>query len=142
MTATDEPRAGFSIETVNQMRGELNERLGIEVIELGPERIVATMPVQGNTQIYGVLHGGANAALAETLGSICAAVNAGEGKRVFGLELSCTHHRAARTGLVTGVCTPLYVGRTTSSFEIAITDEDGRRTCTARLTCVVRNAAD
>jgi 1,4-dihydroxy-2-naphthoyl-CoA hydrolase len=113
----------------------LPTKLGIEITEATPERVVATMPVKGNLQPYGLLHGGANASLAETLGSVAAALNA-PGRKVVGLELSCTHHRAAVSGRVTGVCTPLHVGRTTSTFETVITDEDGRRTCTARLTCV------
>ncbi len=138
MTATDEPRAGFTVEAANAMRGELNEKLGIEIIEVGTDRVVATMPVDGNRQPLGLLHGGANAALAETIGSVAAVLNAPDGRIAVGLELSCTHHRAARGGLVTGVCTPLHVGRSTSTFETVITDEEGRRTCTARLTCIVR----
>jgi uncharacterized protein (TIGR00369 family) len=138
VTATDEPRAGFTVEAANAMRGELNEKLGIEIIEVAPDRVVATMPVDGNRQPLGLLHGGANAALAETIGSVAAVLNAPDGRIAVGLELSCTHHRAAREGRVIGVCTPLHVGRSTSTFEIVITDEESRRTCTARLTCIVR----
>jgi len=119
----------------------LPTRMGIEVVEADPKRVVATMPVAGNLQPYGLLHGGANATLAETVGSIAAALNAGEDRVALGLELSCTHHRAARSGVVTGVATPLHVGRTTSTFEIVITDDQDRRTCSARLTCVVRDRA-
>jgi uncharacterized protein (TIGR00369 family) len=140
LTATeDEPRAGFTVEAVNAMRGEFNEKIGLEIVEVSPERVVATMPVDGNRQPLGLLHGGANAAMAESIGSVAAVLNAGPGRVAVGLELSCTHHRAARAGLVTGVCTPLHVGRTTATFETVITDEDGRRTCTARLTCVIRD---
>jgi 1,4-dihydroxy-2-naphthoyl-CoA hydrolase len=116
----------------------LPNRMGIEVTEWDPKRVVATMPVAGNLQPYGLLHGGANATLAETIGSIAAALNAGTDRVAMGLELSCTHHRAAHSGRGTGVATPLHVGRSTSSFEIVITDEEGKRTCTARLTCIVR----
>jgi len=116
----------------------LPTKMGIEVTEWDPKRVVATMPVAGNLQPYGLLHGGANATLAETIGSVAAALNAGTDRVAMGLELSCTHHRAARSGVVTGVATPLHVGRSTSSFEIVITDDEGRRTCTARLTCIVR----
>jgi 1,4-dihydroxy-2-naphthoyl-CoA hydrolase len=116
----------------------LPNRLGIEITEWDPKRVVATMPVAGNLQPYGLLHGGANATLAETIGSVAAALNAGTERVAMGLELSCTHHRAARSGRVTGVATPLHVGRSTSTFEIVITDEEGKRTCTARLTCIVR----
>ncbi|SDM78757.1 hotdog fold thioesterase [Allokutzneria albata] len=119
---------------------QLTEKLGIAITEWEPKRLVGTMPVAGNRQPYGLLHGGASAAFAETLGSIAAVMNAGEGRIAVGLELSCTHHRAAREGLVTGVCTPLHVGRTTATFEIVITDESDKRVCTARLTCVIRDA--
>jgi uncharacterized protein (TIGR00369 family) len=138
--ALSTPAGGLTLEAANAMMGEFNERMGLEIIELSPQRIVATIPVEGNRQPYGLLHGGANAALAEAIGSVAAVLNAGPGKAAVGLELSCTHHRAARDGKVTGVCTPLHVGRTTSTFETVITDEDGRRTCTARLTCLVRDA--
>lgn len=120
--------------------GELNERCGIVVTECGPDRIAATMPVTGNRQPYGLLHGGANAVLAEALGSVHATMLAPPGRVAVGVELSCTHHRSATSGLVTGVCTPLHVGRTVSTFEIAIRDDQGRRTCTARLTCMTRPA--
>jgi 1,4-dihydroxy-2-naphthoyl-CoA hydrolase len=116
----------------------LPNKMGIEITEWDPKRVVGTMPVAGNLQPYGLLHGGANATLAETIGSVAAALNAGTERVAMGLELSCTHHRAARSGHVTGVATPLHVGRSTSSFEIVITDEEGKRTCTARLTCIVR----
>ena len=117
---------------------QLPARLGIRITDLDPNKLVGTMPVAGNRQPYGLLHGGASAVLAETLGSIAAALNARD-RAAVGIELSCTHHRAARDGLVTGVCTPLHVGRSTSTFEIVITDSEGRRTCTARLTCVLRD---
>jgi 1,4-dihydroxy-2-naphthoyl-CoA hydrolase len=119
----------------------LQDKMGIQITDWTKERLVATMPVAGNLQPYGLLHGGANGVLAETLGSIAGALHAPEGKAVVGLELSCTHHRAARTGAVTGVCTPVHLGRSTSTFEIVISDEAGKRTCTARLTCVTLDKA-
>ena len=119
----------------------LPTKMGIVVTEWDPKRVVATMPVAGNLQPYGLLHGGANATLAETIGSVAAALNAPPGRVALGLELSCTHHRAARSGHVTGVATPIHTGRSTSTFEIVITDEEGKRTCTARLTCILRDAA-
>jgi uncharacterized protein (TIGR00369 family) len=112
--------------------------MGIEVIEASAERLVATMPVEGNTQPYGLLHGGASVVLAETLGSVGAAIHAGEGKIVVGVDINATHHRVARTGLVTGVATPLSVGNTLSVWEIVVTDEDGKRVCTSRITCLIR----
>jgi 1,4-dihydroxy-2-naphthoyl-CoA hydrolase len=118
----------------------LADRLGIEITDLDPARLVATMPVTGNRQPYGLLHGGASAVLAETLGSVAAALLAGPDNVAMGIELNCTHHRSATEGQVTAVCTPLHVGRSVSSFEIVISDQHGRRTCTARLTCAVRPA--
>jgi 1,4-dihydroxy-2-naphthoyl-CoA hydrolase len=118
----------------------LVDRMGIEFTDYDPNNVVATMPITGNRQPYGLLHGGASAVLAESLGSIAAALHAGPDNIAVGVELNCTHHRSATEGRVTGVCTPLHVGRTMSSFEIVITDENGRRTCTSRLTCAVRPA--
>ena len=95
------------------------------------------MPVAGNTQPYGLLHGGASAALAETVGSYAANLHAGPGYAAVGVELNCTHHRAARQGSVHGVATPLHEGRTMASYEIVITDDAGHRICTGRLTCYI-----
>ncbi|MFD4194966.1 MULTISPECIES: hotdog fold thioesterase [Amycolatopsis] len=136
--AIREQLAGIDPRVAEQ---QLNNKLGIEFVELTAERVVGTMPVEGNLQPYGLLHGGANAVLAEALGSTVAALNAGADKATLGFELSCTHHRAAREGLVTGVATPLHVGRGTITAEIVLTDDQGRRTCTARLSCLVRDAA-
>ena len=116
----------------------LPTKMGIEITEASPERVVATMPVKGNLQPYGLLHGGANAVLAETIGSVCAALNAGLERATMGVELSCTHHAAVTEGMVTGVATPIHAGRTVITVEIVITDERERRTCTSRLTCLVR----
>jgi uncharacterized protein (TIGR00369 family) len=117
--------------------GTLIEKLGIEFSEIGANRAVATMPVDGNTQPMGLLHGGATAALGETLGSVAAQVHGGMDKHVVGLELNATHHRAARSGTVTGVATAIHLGRTTASYEIVVTDEHDRRVSTIRLTCLV-----
>jgi uncharacterized protein (TIGR00369 family) len=118
----------------------LADRLGISLVEVSIERIVGTMPVEGNTQPYGLLHGGASVALAETLGSIGAALHAMErnGGIAVGVDISATHHRAVRAGVVTGVATPLHLGGSVATYEIAISDEKGRRVCTCRLTCAIR----
>lgn len=118
---------------------QLATKLGIEITHWDANRLVGTMPVAGNRQPYGLLHGGATASLAETLGSVAAAMHAAPDRVALGLELSCTHHRAARGGLVTAVCTPLHVGRSTATFQIAVSDEDGKAVCTARLTCILRD---
>ncbi|MFI8852305.1 hotdog fold thioesterase [Streptomyces sp. 891-h] len=120
--------------------GKLGERMGLEILEAAPERVVGTLPVEGNTQPYGLLHGGASAVLAETLGSVGAMLHGGPGRAAVGVDLNCTHHSGPRSGLVTGVATPVHRGRTMTSYEIVITDESGRRVCTARLTCLLRDA--
>ena len=117
----------------------LTTRMGIELTEVTAERVVATMPVHGNTQPYGLLHGGASVVLAETLGSVGSAVHAGPDRIAVGIEINATHHRAATSGIVTGVATPVHVGRTLSSFDVVVTDEDGRRLCTSRITCLLRD---
>jgi 1,4-dihydroxy-2-naphthoyl-CoA hydrolase len=103
--------------------------------------VVGTMPVEGNTQPLGLLNGGASMALAETLGSIGAHLHAGDGATAVGIEISGSHHRSARRGLVTGVATPVSLGRTVAVYEIVIRDEGGERLCTARLSCLIRRAA-
>ncbi|WP_155389666.1 PaaI family thioesterase [Catellatospora paridis] len=122
------------------MQGALAERMGIKLLEATPERLVATMPVEGNTQPFGLLHGGASCVLAETLGSIGATLHGSTIGRPYavGVDISATHHRAARSGLVTGVATPLHRGGSIVTYEIVITDEDDQRVCTARLTCLLR----
>ncbi|GAA1652729.1 hotdog fold thioesterase [Kribbella alba] len=116
--------------------GTLIELMGIVITEASPERVVATMPVKGNVQPYGLLHGGASCVLAETLGSVGSAMHAAAyGKVAVGVDINATHHRAVREGVVTGVATPIYLGRTTTSYEVVISDDRGKRVCTARLTC-------
>ena len=119
--------------------GTLAERMGIEIVEATPQRLVATMPVEGNTQPYGLLHGGASVVLAETLGSIGAALHAGPDRIAVGLDINATHHRAARSGLVTGTATPAAAGSTIVSYQVVVTDEDGKRVCTSRITCLLRD---
>lgn len=121
--------------------GTLSDRMGIELVEVSKEQLVATMPVAGNTQPFGLLHGGASVVLAETLGSIGAMLHAGPGQVAVGLDINASHHRAATAGLVTGVARPLSVGRTLVSYEIVITDEQDRRVCTSRITCLLRSSA-
>jgi 1,4-dihydroxy-2-naphthoyl-CoA hydrolase len=120
--------------------GALGERMGLRLLEASPDRVVGSLPVEGNTQPYGILHGGASCVLAEQLGSIAAALHAGEGRIAVGIELNASHHRAVATGHITGVATAITRGGTLASYEILISDDEGRRVCTARLTCVVRDA--
>lgn len=118
--------------------GALAERMGISLVECVPERVVLTMPVEGNTQPFGLLHGGANAVLVETAGSLGAAMHAGPGAMVVGLDINVTHHRSAREGTVTAVALPLSLGRTVTSYQVTVSDDEGRTLCTGRLTCLVR----
>jgi uncharacterized protein (TIGR00369 family) len=127
-------------DTFNSQETHLAGRMGIKILEASPERVVGTMPVQGNTQPYGILHGGASCVLAESLGSLGSALQAGPDRYTVGIEINATHHRAARSGLVTGVATLVHGGRTMSTFDIVITDDDGKRVCTARLSCLHRDA--
>lgn len=120
--------------------GTLLERMGIEVLEVGAGRVTARMPVEGNTQPYGLLHGGASAVLAETVGSIASATHAGRGRIAVGIELNCTHHRAVREGHVHGVAVPIHLGGTLATYAITVTDDRGALVCTARLTCLLRDA--
>ncbi|WP_110205939.1 hotdog fold thioesterase [Nocardioides daejeonensis] len=134
-------QAGIDIDTLlaqmPQGMGRLNEKMGVELVEVTPERVVATMPVEGNTQPYGLLHGGASVVLAETLGSIGSAIHAYPDRIALGVDINATHHRAASSGTVTGVATPIHLGRTMASFDVVISDERGRRVCTSRITCTL-----
>jgi uncharacterized protein (TIGR00369 family) len=113
-------------------------RLGITLLSMSAEKVVGTMPVAGNEQLQGMLHGGASAALAESLGSLGAALHAGRGRLAVGVDINATHHRSVRDGVVTGTATALLLGRSSASYEVVITDEAGDRVCTARITCAVQ----
>jgi uncharacterized protein (TIGR00369 family) len=117
----------------------LASAMGIEILEASAERVVARMPVKGNTQPYGILHGGASCVLAETIGSVGSALHAGPDRLTMGVEINATHHRSATEGYVTAVATRLHGGRTMTSYEIIISDDRDRRVCTARLSCVLRD---
>jgi 1,4-dihydroxy-2-naphthoyl-CoA hydrolase len=117
------------------MTSALDAKMGLQVLELTPERVVGRMPVQGNTQPMGLWHGGASCVLVETLGSIGAAAHARPDKVAVGVDINATHHRSVRTGWVTGTATAIRLGRAVASYEVVLTDDEGRRVCTARLTC-------
>ena len=119
--------------------GALNERMGIVLLEATPERVVGTMPVEGNTQPYGLLHGGASVVLAETLGSFGSVLHAGPQRIAVGIDINATHHRAARSGVVTGTARPLHLGSTMASWQVEIVDEAGKPVCTSRITCLLRD---
>jgi 1,4-dihydroxy-2-naphthoyl-CoA hydrolase len=119
--------------------GALTDKMGIEFLELGADRSVAKMPVEGNTQVLGLLHGGAHVVLGESLGSISAAIHAGPGRYVVGIEINATHSRSITEGWVTGTCTALVLGRTLATHEIVMTDDKGRRLSTVRMTNMLRD---
>ncbi|MFM7776291.1 MAG: PaaI family thioesterase [Actinomycetota bacterium] len=118
-------------------RGALDKKMGIEIIEASPERLVGTMPVDGNTQPLGLLHGGANVVLAESLGSVGTQLHAGPTRRIVGVDINATHHKSATSGVVTAVATAITLGKTLCSYNVEITNENGERTCTARITCLI-----
>lgn len=118
--------------------GALGERMGMTLVECTAERVVITMPVEGNTQPFGLLHGGASAVLIETAGSIGAALHAGSEAMVVGLDINATHHRSASQGLVTAIAEPLSLGRTLTSYHVTVRDSEDRLVCTGRLTCLIR----
>ena len=132
---TDDERRELNASSV----GTLVERMEIDILAASAEKVVARMPVQGNTQPYGLLHGGASVVLAETLGSIGSALHAGPDRIAVGLDINATHHRAATSGHVVGVATPLSLGRSVAAWEIVVTDDQGRRVCTSRITCMLRD---
>ncbi|MBU1250841.1 MAG: hotdog fold thioesterase [Actinobacteria bacterium] len=119
--------------------GALAQKMEIDFVELSAERSIARMPVAGNTQVIGLLHGGAHVVLGESLGSISSAVHAGPGRYAVGIEINATHSRSVTEGFVTGTCTALVLGRTLCTHEIVMTDDDGRRLSTVRMTNLLRD---
>lgn len=114
--------------------GELDEKMGVKILEQSAERVVATMPVEGNRQSFGLLHGGASLAVGEAVGSWAAVIHASTlGKTAVGVDVSATHHKSAREGLVTITASALSLGRTMASYEVVITNETGERLCTLRI---------
>ena len=128
-----------NVELLNARSGEMSARLGIVVVEASAERVVATMPVEGNRQAYGLLHGGASVVLAETIGSALAVLATGFAKTAVGVEINATHHRSARSGLVTGTATVLAIGGSMASIAVTVEDETGSPVCTSRLDCRLRD---
>jgi uncharacterized protein (TIGR00369 family) len=135
----DDAHGTISGEYDIEATGGLAKSMGIEIIEATAERVVARMPVDGNTQPYGILHGGASCVLAETVGSLGSALHAGPDRIAMGIEINASHHRSVSGGNVTAVATRLHGGRTLASYEIVISDDQNRRICTARLNCALRD---
>ncbi len=118
--------------------GGLDEKMGLELFELSAERARGRMPVSGNTQPFGLWHGGASCVLAESLASLAAVVAAGEGGAAYGVDINATHHAPARAGWVNGEARAIRIGGTLGTWEVVLTDDNGQRLCTARVTCALR----
>ncbi|WP_254910351.1 PaaI family thioesterase [Gulosibacter sp. 10] len=127
----DEITGGFG-------RGGLAERMGLLIVSLSPQRSVAVLPVEGNEQPMGLLHGGAYCVIGETLGSIAANLHAGPGRYAVGVDINATHTASATSGWVTAVCEAIRLGRSMTVHEIAVEDADGRRLSTVRITNMIR----
>ena len=113
----------------------LDAKMGFELLELTPERVSGRMPVAGNTQPFGLWHGGASCVLAETLASLGSYAHGAPDRIGVGVDLNATHHRPARSGWVTGTATALRLGRTVVTYEVVLVDDAEQRICTARVTC-------
>lgn len=129
-----------TVDDLNAHLGTMGEHMGLEILEASPERVVARIPVERNLQPYGLLHGGASVALAETVGSVLSMYAAGPGRAAVGMTITAVHHRPAMTGFVTGTATLVTAGRTTATTDIAVTDDAGNRVCTCTLVCQLRDA--
>ncbi|MCT9820204.1 hotdog fold thioesterase [Microbacterium sp. W1N] len=119
--------------------GALAEKMGLHFTEFTVERCVATMPVEGNTQPVGLMHGGAYVVLGESLGSMAANLHAGPDRLAVGVDINATHTRSATSGIVTGVCTPVHLGRSITVHEIVVSDDQGRRCSTIRITNMIKD---
>ena len=119
--------------------GELARKMGIDLLELGAERSIARMPVEGNRQVVGLLHGGAHVVLAESLGSMSSAIHAGPNRIAVGIEINATHSRSVTEGWVEATCEALVLGRTLATPQITIRDEQGNRLSTVRMTNYIKD---
>lgn len=133
-------KQSIDIDRINAWnRNTLVEHLGMEVTEIGEDHVRGTMPVDARTkQPFGLLHGGASVALAESLGSLAANLILDVDKEMaVGLDINANHVRAATSGIVTGTARPLHLGRSTQVWEIRIEDEGANLVCISRLTMAV-----
>lgn len=140
MTSSSAPQTDGLEWAQRRGMGALAEKMGLRFTEFAVDRCVGTMPVEGNTQPVGLLHGGAYVVLGESLGSMAANLHAGPGRLAVGVDINATHTRSATSGIVTGVCTPIHLGRSLTVHEIVITDDQGRRCSTVRITNMIREA--
>jgi 1,4-dihydroxy-2-naphthoyl-CoA hydrolase len=139
MTDTPPAEENGLVWAARRGMGALAEKMGMQFVEFTVERAVATMPVEGNTQPVGLMHGGAYVVLAESLGSMAANLHAGPGRLAVGVDINATHTRSATSGVVTGVCTPIHLRRSMTVHEIAVADDQGRRLSTIRITNMIKD---
>ncbi|MFE1645017.1 hotdog fold thioesterase [Microbacterium sp. P01] len=141
MTEAPDPSINAMEWAARRGVGALAEKMGMEFLEFTIERCVATLPVEGNTQPVGLMHGGAYVVLGESLGSMAANLHAGPGRLAVGVDINATHTRSATSGVVTGVCVPLHLGRSVTVHEIVVSDDQGRRCSTIRITNMIKDIA-
>jgi len=140
MTDTPDADSNGLVWAARRGMGALAEKMGMEFVEFSIDRCVATLPVEGNTQPVGLMHGGAYVVLGESLGSMAANLHAGPDRLAVGVDINATHTRSATSGVVTGVCTPVHLGRSVTVHEIVVSDDQGRRCSTIRITNMIKNA--
>jgi len=122
------------------LRSPLDEKLGVELLEVTPTRAVGRCPVAGNTQPFGLWHGGASCLMAESLASLAGAAEVGPHGAVTGVDINATHLRSAQTGWITGVATAIRIGGTLATYDVSLTDDSGEQICAARITLYLRRA--
>ena len=120
----------------------LDVKIGMVLDEVTPTRAVGRYPVEGNTQPFGLWHGGASCVVAETLASLAAAAEVGPEGMIAGVDINATHLLAVRSGWITGTATALRIGKTLATYDVTLTDDQGRQVCAARITVALRRTDD
>jgi 1,4-dihydroxy-2-naphthoyl-CoA hydrolase len=120
------------------LRSPLDDKMGTEWIEVTPTRAEARCPVEGNTQPFGLWHGGASCVMAEALASLAATAEVGPNGAVTGVDINATHLRGARDGWIRGVATAIRIGGTLATYDVALSQEGGEQICAARITVFLR----
>lgn len=128
-----------SFDATKMPLGALADRMGIKIVSADANEIVGTMPVEGNTQPYEILNGGASMVLVETLGSIGAMIHAGPDRIAVGIDINGTHHKSGRSGVVTGVAKAVSLGKSLATYEVKVSDDAGVLLCSGRITCMLRD---
>ncbi len=124
----------------HNLSSALDAKMGMVLEEVTPTRAVGRYPVEGNTQPFGLWHGGASCVVAETLASLAAAAEVGPKGQIAGVDINATHLLPVRSGWITGVATALRIGGTLATYDVALTDDEGRQVCAARITVTLKRA--